>query len=98
MPAAQAGVYERKLGKTAGFMCLGENELILLCGKCKEEIKEKTIGPCPCELCSLWYCKERKKTGTTVAWIRVRSSGCGSVHRLYIFLGTVVPSQKKYVS
>ena len=39
MSAAQAGVYERTLGKTAGFMCLGESELILLCGKCKEEIK-----------------------------------------------------------
>ena len=39
MSAAQAGVYERALGKTAGFMCLGEHELILLCGKCKEDIK-----------------------------------------------------------
>ena len=39
MSAAQAGVYERTLRKTAGFMCLGENELILLCGKYKEDIK-----------------------------------------------------------
>ena len=42
-------------------MCVGENELILLCGKCKEEIKKESIGPCPCKLCSLWYCEERKE-------------------------------------
>ena len=42
--------------------------------------KEKTIGPCPCELCSRWYCEERKKkeTGTTVVWID--GYDCGVLH------------------
>ena len=39
MSAFQASVYERTLGKTAGFMSLGENGFILVCGKYKEEIK-----------------------------------------------------------
>ena len=71
MSAAQADVYERKLGKTAGFMRLGENELILLCGKCKEEIMQNnpavgTVG------------REKGKNEITgaIVWIGVRSSGC----------------------
>ena len=64
----------------------------------KKISKEKTIGPCPCELCSRWYCEERKKKGKLVQ----QNSGMDrgtiqwmSVHWLYIFLGPVVVPQKK---
>ena len=59
--AARAGVYEREVREKQLVSCVWERKLILLCGKCKQEIKTKTIGPCPCELCNLWYCKEIKK-------------------------------------
>ena len=46
----------------------------------KKRSKEKTIGPCPCELCSRFGTVRREKRenwyNRTVVWIGVRSSGC----------------------